>query len=189
MWRQWLVRARSCQRQCRKRSIIFRRNPAWEILHNGVCISRVRTPVSEGDLQSPKPPGRLIAPQRPTEAPGSRQGREQSRRSPQAASARFAPEGAFSTEGPLRALGSRSGLAVAFGWPEAPLRLPRQRQAAQAAQVAQSTPRLHLASPRNACQALASSVSKSSRLVRSPESLRHGLPKWAPICSVSTREG
>ena len=120
-------------------------NPAqWR-----VCVLGVRTPVSQGARRRP---GRPIAAQRPSEALGSFQGREQSRAEARGAASRRDWRVRLCGVRPrrlLRALGPKSGLIAVFGVLEAALRLPRRLHAAQAAQ---STLRLLLASLRTANQ-------------------------------------
>jgi hypothetical protein len=142
--------AGSCQRQCRKRSIIFRRNPAWEIQHSGVCVWCVPAPVS---LKLPcgarRRPGRPIAPQRALRSsrvtPGLRAVAAESRSAASRRDWRVRLCGVRPRR-LLTALGPKSGLAAAFGVLEAALRLPRRLRAAQ------SMPRLTLVSSRSASQ-------------------------------------
>jgi hypothetical protein len=90
-------------------------NPAqWR-----VCLACSHACVCPRCLGCPKHPLRPIAPQRPSEAPGSFQGREQSCRSPQAASRREACEVVRPRKATQSAWRQIKSLAAAFGVLEA----------------------------------------------------------------------
>ena len=109
-----------------------------EILRNGVCISVSRgAPLMLNVILSAPQPAE------PHEAPTSLQPRRRARR----AAAAVLTCRPFSPERPLRALGARSGLAAAFGVPEAPLRLPRHLKLLKPLKVRSACPLLPHVTP------------------------------------------